>query len=116
MIDSRTSLRYRLDLPARLRIGKTEVACRVGNLSTGGVFVVGPSLPAGTRVKLLIRAPFLDNFDPVCIASWCTEFGTGLQFEGLGAVDTYMLARFIGRASRATAPLPTDAVLRPPAT
>lgn len=114
MFDTRRTVRYPIDLPARLRIGRTELACRIGNLSLGGVFVVGPALPMGTRVNLRFKAPHVEAFSGMCIARWTSAEGCGLMFEGLRAIDTYQLARFIRHASRSTLRLPALEV-RPPA-
>jgi hypothetical protein len=116
MFDSRTTLRYPIDLPARMQIAETEISCKIRNLSVGGVFVRGPSLPEGTRVKLKFSAPYLEMFEAICVARWNTEEGTGLAFEALRAVDIYSLAKFIRHSSRPTQKLPTDAILRRPAT
>lgn len=115
MLDSRATLRYPIDLPARLRVGETDLSARIRNLSLGGIYVVGPALPVGTRCRLRFRAPHVDAFDATCVARWTTADGCGLEFEGLQPLDTYQLARFIRQASRATARMPTDAILRPPA-
>jgi|SRR3954468_11330571 hypothetical protein len=116
MLDTRRTVRYPIDLPARIRIGKTELACRIRNLSLGGVMVIGPALPADTRVNLRFYAPHVESFSGICITRWTTAEGCGLQFEGLRAIDTYQLARFIRHASRSTLRMPalTD-TLRPPA-
>jgi len=114
-LDSRTTLRYPIDLPARLRIGETDLSCRIRNLSLGGVFIIGPTLTIGTRCRLRFKAPGVDAFDTWCIARWHTTEGTGLMFQALQPMDTHQLARFIRQASRDTMRLPTDAVLRPPA-
>lgn len=113
MVDTRETLRYPIDLPARIRIGESELACRVTNLSLGGVFVSGPLLTIGTRVRLKLNAPHLGPFDVVCTSQWHSNDGTGLQFDEIPSVDTHALARFIRHASRSTKPLPTD--VRPPA-
>jgi hypothetical protein len=113
MFDSRTTLRYPIDLPARLRVGESDLSARIRNLSMGGVYVVGPSLPIGTRCMLRFTAPQLEVFEHWCTARWTTAEGCGLQFETLQAMDTYQLARFIRSAQRATQRLPTDAILRP---
>lgn len=115
MFDSRTTLRYPVDLPARLRVGGTELRARVRNLSLGGVYVAGPSLPSGTRCRLRFRTPNHEVLDQWCVARWTTAEGCGLAFEALQPIDTYQLARFIRQASRATERMPTDAILRPPA-
>jgi hypothetical protein len=115
MFDSRATLRFPVDLPARLLVGETELTARVRNLSLGGVFIAGPALPIGTRCRLRFRAPHLDAFDQWCVAKWTTAEGCGLEFEAMQPLDTYQLARFIRQASRVTSRLPTDAILRPPA-
>ena len=115
MLDSRSTLRYSIDLPARLRVGETDLSGRIRNLSLGGVFIVGPMLPIGTRCRLRFKAPHVDAFDAWCTSRWTTAEGCGLQFESLQPMDTYQLARFIRHASRMTERLPTDAILRPPA-
>jgi hypothetical protein len=115
MLDSRTTLRYPIDLPARLRVGETELSARIRNLSLGGVYLIGPNLPIGTRCKLRFTARYVEIFDHWCVTRWTTAEGCGLQFEALQAMDTYQLARFIRSAQRATQKIPTDAILRPPA-
>lgn len=115
MLDSRTTLRYPVDLPARLTVGETELSARIRNLSLGGVYLIGPTLPIGTRVRLRFKAPYVEAFVHWCIARWTTAEGCGLSFEGLQPMDTYQLARFIGSASSATERMPTDAILRRPA-
>jgi hypothetical protein len=41
MFDSRTTLPYPIDLPARLRVGESDLCARIRNLSLGGVSVMG---------------------------------------------------------------------------
>ena len=112
MIDSRTTLRYAIDLPARLMVGSTLLSARIRNLSLGGVFVVGPSLPIGTRCKLRFKAPQIETFDAWCTTRWTTAEGCGLEFCALQPMDTHQLARFIRSAHRDSQRLPTDAILR----
>ena len=115
MIDTRTTQRYAVDLPGRLVIGEFEVGCRIRNLSLGGIFVAGPAIMIDTRVVVKFSAPHLQDFEARCLACWNTGDGTGLRFEDLRSIDTYMLAKFIRNASRSTAKFPAVAVLRPPA-
>ncbi|HEY5945248.1 MAG TPA: PilZ domain-containing protein [Kofleriaceae bacterium] len=115
MLDSRTTLRYPIDLPARLEIGGAQLSARIRNLSLGGVYLVGPTLPIGTRCKLRFKAPFVEGFDTWCITRWTTAEGCGLQFDSLQPMDIYQLARFIRSDWRVAERLPTDAILRPPA-
>ena len=60
--------------------------------------------------------PHLKLFEAACLAQWCGEDGSGLAFLDLAPVDVYALAKFIRHASRSTQRIPTDAILRPPAT
>lgn len=114
MVDTRTTLRYPIDFPARLRIGDSDLSCRLRNLSLGGAFIIGPTLTIGARCRLRFNAPHIDAFDTWCIARWTTPEGTGLMFERLQPMETHQLARLL-RSSRVTQRIPTDAILRPPA-
>jgi hypothetical protein len=109
--NARSTLRYAIDLPARMIVGTTELSCRVRNISLGGVFVRGPSLPIGTRVHLAFGGGALETIEGTCTACWHTEEGSGLQFDGLRAVDTLALSKFIRVCARMSGRIPTDAVL-----
>ena len=100
MVDSRATLRYPIDLTAQLEVGGAALSARIRNLSLGGVFLIGPTLPIGTRCKVTFRAPFGDAFALWCITRWTTRDGCGLEFEALQPLDTYQLASVIGSASR----------------
>lgn len=76
------------------------------------VFIRGPVLPSGTRVALSFGTAETPDIVVTCTARWTTNDGTGLQFEGLGTIDTHMRARFVRVAARPTARIRTDAVLR----
>jgi hypothetical protein len=110
MFDTRRTIRYPIDLPGRIRLGKTELFCRIVNLSLGGVCVVGPALPIDTRVNLRFSAPHVESFSGMCVTRWSATESCGLQFEGLRAIDTYQLARFIRSASRSTLKMPAITV------
>ncbi len=112
-MDTRATLRYPIDLPARLWIGETELSARIRNLSLGGVFLVGPMLPVGTRVRLCFKSPLLAAFDGWCVTRWTTANGCGLSFDTQQPIDSHQLARFIRSARRPSERLPTDAILRP---
>lgn len=114
-MDTRSTVRYPIDLAARLRVGETELSCRIANLSLGGVYIIGPSLPIGTRCRLRFKGPQREPFDSWCIARWTTPDGCGLQFDSLHAMGTYQLARLIRQASRVTLRMPALERLRPPA-
>lgn len=112
-MDSRSTLRYAVDLHGSISIGGgSPLICTVRNVSLGGVFIQGPVLPSGTRVALIFGGDAAPEVSVTCTARWTTDDGTGLQFEGAGTVDTHMLARFIRVASHPTGRIPTDAILR----
>jgi hypothetical protein len=111
-MDSRSTLRYPIDLPAVMTLGTTELPCRVRNISLGGVFVRGPTLPIGTHVHLAFGGGPLAEIAGPCTARWHTDEGTGLQFDGLRAVDTLALSKFIRVCARMSGRIPTDAILR----
>lgn len=112
MLDSRLTLRYAIDLPASLWVGETELAARIRNLSLGGVFIAGPTLPVGTRARLRFEVPRIEPFESWCITRWTTSDGCGLSFDGLQPMDTCQLARLIGSSVRSPERLP-DVILRP---
>lgn len=114
-MDTRSTVRYPIDLVARLRVGETELSCKIQNLSLGGVYIVGPSLPVGTRCRLRFRGPAREIFDSWCVTRWATAEGCGLQFDSLHSLGTYQLARLIRQASRITLRMPVLDRLRPPA-
>ena len=103
VVDSRTTLRYSIDLAVRLVIGATELSARVRNLSLGGVYLIGPALPIGTRCKLRFRAPHGEAFEASCITRWTTGEGCGLQFQALQPIDSYQLAQLIRSGSHGCA-------------
>jgi hypothetical protein len=115
MVDTRNGSRYAVDLPARMTIGHLEMACRIRNVSRSGVFVVGPAIMVDTRVSLRFSAPHLELLDVKCLSRWHNRDGSGLSFDNLRPIDTYMLAKFFRHASRQTQKFPTLALLRPPA-
>jgi len=112
-MDSRSTLRYAVDLQASISIGGgSPLTCSVRNVSLGGVFIRGPVLPSGTRVALTFGGDQAPEVEVTCTARWTMDDGTGLQFDGLATVDTHTLARFIRVAARPTGRIPTDAILR----
>jgi len=96
MLGSRSTLRYPIDLPAHLEVGGARLSARVRNVSLGGVRLIGPTLPIGTRCRLHLQAPQVEAFDAWCVTRWTTGDGCGLQFESLRPIDVYQLASIIG--------------------
>lgn len=102
MVDTRATLRYPIDLPAQLAVGGAQLSARIRNLSLGGVYLIGPMLPIGTRCRLTFRVPNGDAFDHWCITRWTAADGCGLQFDASQPIDTHQLAGVIRGASRVT--------------
>jgi len=110
-MDSRSSLRYSVELSGTLLLGSTVVSCQVQNLSLGGVFVRGPTLPTGSHVTLRFSAPNMPAFETTCTVRWSTDDGTGLAFDGLQTVDTYTLAKLLRGTKRPSQPLQAPLVV-----
>lgn len=111
-MDARTTAHFPLQLPAVLSTANTELACVVDSLSLGGVFVHGVLLPIDTRLMLRFTLPHRGDLAIACTARWSTADGTGLQFDGLRAADTYALTRYIRAEGNATRRIWIEEVLR----
>jgi PilZ domain-containing protein len=107
-MDSRSTHRYSVDLSGTVLIGSTVVSCRIGNVSLGGVFVRGPTIPVGSHITLRFGGPDLPTIEVVCTARWSSDGGSGLAFDGLCAVDSYTLSKYV-RSTRRSAPI--DAIV-----
>jgi hypothetical protein len=102
-MDHRTTAREPVELPATVGINGAVLECSVHNISLGGVFVNGVSLPIDTRVLLRFAVPRHPSIEVESVVRWSTELGVGLQFEGLRAHDTYALTQFLRSQTRPTA-------------
>lgn len=102
-MDHRTTAREPVELPATVEINGAVLECSVRNVSLGGVFVDGVTLPIDTRVLLRFSVPRNPQIEVDCIVRWSTDAGVGLQFAGLRAHDTYALTQFIRSQTRPTA-------------
>ena len=111
-MDARTTAQFPLELPATITTTDAELTCVVESLSLGGVFVRGANLPIDTKMVVRFTLPHRADLEIACTARWSTKEGTGLQFDGLRAADTYALTRFIRAAGNATTRTPIDKILR----
>lgn len=116
MDSTRRTVRYPVDVPARLRLDLTEQWCRISNISLGGVCIVGPALPSDARATLKFSAPNVD-ITATCVVRWCAASGLGLEFVGLKASESYQLARYLRQLQRSTQKMTAldPKLLRPPA-
>src|SRR5678815_2030891 len=97
-MDHRASTRRPVELEARIQIGHQVVDCRLVNLSMGGAFVVGPSLPIDSHVVLYLQLPMtVGELCAPCSVRWSSADGCGVQFDGLRAMDAWAIGTFIHR-------------------
>ncbi len=111
-MDARTTAQFTLELPATVTTTDTEVTGTVESLSLGGVFIRGAHLPIDTHAVLRFTLPKRADLEIPCTARWSTADGTGLQFNGLRAADTYALTRYIRAQGAETTRTPIDQILR----
>lgn len=116
MANTRRTVRYPIDVPARVRLDLSEQPCRISNISLGGVCVVGPALPSEAKLTLKFSAPHLESFTATCVVRWCAPAGMGLEFVGLRAAESYQLGRYLRHVARSTqrlTALTADTLRRP---
>lgn len=111
-MDARTTAQFHLELPAIVTTSDAEVTGTIQSLSLGGVFVRGAHLAIDTHAVLRFSLPKRADLEIPCTARWSTADGTGLQFNGLRAADTYALTRYIRAEGNATERTPIDQILR----
>lgn len=105
----RSSTRHVVDLAATLTVitpppsavglvAGTVEECRLVNLAVGGVYIQGRRLPMGTRVRIafsLSGLPGQEKIDAPATVRWGDIGGSGLQFDGLRARETWALGKYI---------------------
>lgn len=99
----RSSFRHSVDLPVRLVVaGKPEPSDqRLGNLSMGGAYILGVSLPMGQRMTVTFAVPTQEAAIEVgAVARWIGDDGVGIQFDGLRARDTWALGEYLKQLSK----------------
>jgi hypothetical protein len=95
-VDHRANFRHVVDADARIQIGTVQLGCKLANLSMGGAFLVGTTLPIASQLTLYIRIPMLDTVvEAPCSVRWSSSRGTGVQFDGLRAVEAWAIGKFI---------------------
>jgi hypothetical protein len=103
----RSSTRHVVDLAATLTVvaappsstgGLTVGAveeCRLVNLAVGGAYIQGRRLPMGMRVRIAFAVPGYERIDAPATVRWGDIGGSGLQFDGLRAKETWALGKYI---------------------
>ena len=102
----RSSTRHVVDLAATLTvvtpppsavglIAGTVEECRLVNLAVGGAYILGRRLPMGTRVRIAFALPGQEKVDAPATVRWGDIGGSGLQFDGLRARETWALGKYL---------------------
>jgi hypothetical protein len=72
------------------------VTGRTRDLSVGGAFIESDETPPfGSKVTMVMRAPGQGELRVSAIVRWTQPDGFGVQFQLLGAKETYVLARLM---------------------
>lgn len=75
-------------------------ACRVKNISMGGLLVAMARQPMGQRMTVWFRVPGLDSeIEAAGVVRWSTDDAVGMQFDGLRAKETWALSKYIEQLS-----------------
>ena len=98
----RAQPRVPVRIPVVLEHGALYLDAVALDLGLGGVFVeVRPPLSYGTSVNVLIQLP--ESSRPVHLAGvvrWNNASGCGLQFQQLGARETYAISMAVALAAK----------------
>jgi hypothetical protein len=74
--------------------GGAVVVGRTRDLSVGGAFIESEEIPAfGSKISVALDAPGAENLKLSAIVRWTKPDGFGVQFQLLGAKETYLLAK-----------------------
>lgn len=91
----RGSPRTLLRCPIELRVGNQTIRLKqaVGNLSTGGLFIIAGELPVDTPVHVKMAAA--PPFEAEGVVRFCDAGGVGIEFTTLTEANRRRLAELI---------------------
>ena len=98
-VNRRTQTRHVVSIPAVLSVGGESIQTTILNLSLGGAQLGGSTLTMGQRVTLEFNIPGLEA--PISTAGtvrWTSAGETGIQFEGLRALEVWALGKLFEQA------------------
>jgi hypothetical protein len=88
---SRVSFRSRVTCTTE---GGAVIAGVTRDISVGGVFIESSEIPAfGSKVSMTLTVPGSEHMQISGLVRWTKPDGFGLQFQLLGARETYLLAK-----------------------
>jgi hypothetical protein len=100
--DKRVHDRKNLALPLRVVVGERTIEARTMDISVGGVRAsIGEDLPFGTKVKVVVSLPTLDEASTIdAEVRWVQKgaeggFAIGLQFLCVRARETWALNQLL---------------------
>jgi hypothetical protein len=77
--------------------GGAKIAGCTRDLSIGGAFIETREIPAfGSKVTVWWQSPAVGEVQLVAIVRWTKDDGFGVQFQLLGAKETYAIAKMVG--------------------
>ncbi len=92
----RSSTRHTVSLDAVIVLERNASACTIKNLSLGGAMLApGIELSTGERVQITFTVTSMR--EPITVGAlvrWHDAQGTGLQFDGLRALDVWALNKY----------------------
>jgi len=89
--------RVPINLPIVIQLGAASFHAIAVNLGMGGVLVgAGPVLSYGERVDVLVELPGLAGPSRLPgVVRWSNQEGFGVQFQELGARETYAISALV---------------------
>ena len=90
----RTSPRHPVELVAAIHGSGGSTTARMVNLSVGGAFIA-VERKLGDRIQLSFQVPTLPApISTEAVVRWVEKGGTGVQFDGLGALEVWGLFKY----------------------
>jgi hypothetical protein len=94
-----TSHSYPVEISALVRVLGDRVrqqVCQLRSISLGGTFIEVGRLPMGTQVNITFGLPTIgERISLDAVVHWSTDYGVGVQFEGMRARQVWALWRYL---------------------
>ena len=99
MTDHDQTAPHIVEISALVRVFGDEVrqqTCQLRSISLGGTFLELGRLPMGTQVNITFGLPAIgERLSLDAVVHWSTEYGVGVQFEGMRAREVWALWRYL---------------------
>jgi hypothetical protein len=93
-----TSHSYPVEISALVRVlgDRRQQVCQLRSISLGGTFIEVGRLPMGTQVNITFGLPTIgERISLDAVVHWSTDYGVGVQFEGMRARQVWALWRYL---------------------